>query len=97
MLTIPNGSLMAMKLDSNPTTGYRWVVTYPEGAENAIKNVGSSFIMPRGDDQRTGMPGVEILVFTAQEAGTYNLKLDYKRPWERVGIDSFNFTVVVKE
>ncbi|MBR6636103.1 MAG: protease inhibitor I42 family protein, partial [Phascolarctobacterium sp.] len=65
--------------------------------ENAIKNVGSSFIMPRGDDQRTGMPGVEILVFTAQEPGTYNLKLDYKRPWERIGIDSFNFTVVVKE
>ena len=43
------------------------------------------------------MPGVEILVFTAQEPGTYNLKLDYKRPWERIGIDSFNFTVVVKE
>ena len=96
-LTAPNGSMMAMKLDSNPTTGYRWIVTYPEGAENAIKNVGSSFIMPRGDDQRTGMPGVEILVFTAQEPGTYNLKLDYKRPWERIGIDSFNFTVVVKE
>ena len=71
--------------------------TYPEGAENAIKNVGSSFIMPRGDDQRVGMPGVEILVFTAQEVGTYNLKFDYKRPWERLGSDSFNFTVVVKE
>ena len=96
-LTVPNGSLLALKLDSNPTTGYRWIVTYPEGAENAIKNVGSSFIMPRGDDQRTGMPGVEILVFTAQEVGTYNLKFDYKRPWERLGSDSFNFTVVVKE
>ena len=93
-LTVPNGSLLALKQFQSTIDIVG--LTYPEGAANAIKNVGSSFITPRGDDQRVGMPGVEIW-FTAQEVGTYNLKFDYKRPWERLGSDSFNFTVVVKE
>lgn len=97
VLTVDAGSLMALKLDSNPSTGYRWEVKLDKTAESRIQKVGSSFIMPRNDDQRTGLPGTEILVLTAQEPGECKVTLEYKRPWEKQSVNSFSFKVIIKE
>lgn len=96
VLHIKSGNLMALKLDSNPSTGYRWDVVLDKAAEGKIQKVGSSFIMPR-EDERTGVTGTEILVLAALEAGEYNVNLEYKRPWEKQGFNKFSFKVVVEE
>ena len=45
---------------------------------------------------RTGMPGLEIIVFGAQEPGEYKVNMEYKRAWEKgSGFDKFSFTVKV--
>ena len=97
VVTVKLGDLLALKLDSNPSTGYRWQATAAAGAENSITNVGSSFIMPRAEEARVGSPGTEILMLTAQTVGTHKVLMEYKRPWERTSLESFSFTVVVKE
>lgn len=97
VLTVPSGSLMALKLDSNPSSGYRWEVKLDKAAEGRIQKVGSSFIMPHSNDDRVGTPGTEILVLTAQEPGECLVTLEYKRPWEKQAVNSFSFKVVIKE
>ena len=47
-------------------------------------------------NNRTGMPGLEIIVFGAQEPGEYKVNMEYKRAWEKgSGFDKFSFTVKV--
>ena len=97
VLTVQSGSLMALKLDSNPSSGYRWEVKLDKAAEGRIQKVGSSFIMPHSNDDRVGTPGTEILVLTAQAPGECTVTLEYKRPWEKQAVNSFSFKVVIKE
>ncbi len=80
VVTVKAGELLALQLESNRTTGYSWFV---EGNGNAANN-------------RTGMPGLEIIVFGAQEPGEYKVNMEYKRAWEKgSGFDKFSFTVKV--
>lgn len=95
MLSIKKNRLFAIKLDSNPTTGFKWDAELP--ADGKIIKVGSSFIIPRQEEERVGVPGSEILFFSPVVAGKYDIKMNYKRSWEKHYIDSFNFTVNVRE
>lgn len=96
VLTMEKGSLMAIKLDSNPSTGYGWTMQLDKAHEGKLVKVGSSFMMPRAGDQRVGTPGSEITFYAAREAGTYNVTMAYGRPWEKRPVNSFAFTVIVK-
>lgn len=96
VLTMEKGSLMALKLDSNPSTGFGWEMQLDKAHEGKLVKVGSSFVMPHAGDQRVGTPGSEITFYAAREAGTYNVTMAYKRPWEKRPVNSFAFTVIVK-
>lgn len=91
-LTVKSGSLIAIKLDSNPSSGFRWEAVLPE----SVSRVGSSFTMPQSDDQRTGTPGVEIIVLAARNPGTYKISMEYKRPWERLVTSRVTFNLIVE-
>lgn len=96
VLTMEKGSLMAIRLDSNPSTGYGWQMQLDKAQEGRLVKVGSSFIMPKAGDQRVGTPGSEITFYAAREAGTYKVTMAYGRPWEKRPVNSFAFTVIVK-
>ena len=96
VLRLPAGGLFAMKLDSNPTTGYSWHLKNKESLKNQVVQVGSSFVMPATDDTRVGTPGTEILMFTALEPGSYDIVMEYKRPWELMVLQSVRFRLLVK-
>lgn len=92
-LKLPKSGLIAIKLDSNPSTGYGWQMSC---ASKNVSKVGSSFTIPSGNDERVGVPGTEILVLAVTQPGTYNVRMDYKRSWEKMSLQSFNFTVVAE-
>lgn len=92
-LHLPQSGLIALKLDSNPSTGYGWTMSC---SSPAVSKVGSSFTIPRSDENRVGVPGVEILVLAVTKPGTYNVRMDYKRSWEKISLNSFSFTVVAE-
>ena len=97
ILTLKQGDLFAFKLSANPSTGYQWVSTVSGSAEQGIVKTGSSFMIPNSQQAQVGTPGVEIQFFAAKAPGTYQLKLSYQRPWEKVnGIRDCNVTVIVK-
>ena len=92
-LRLPASGLLALKLDSNPSTGYGWEYSC---SSPAVSRVGSSFTIPRSEEERVGAPGIEILVLAVTKPGTYNIRMDYKRSWEKLSLQSFNFTVIAE-
>ena len=92
-VTLPESGLVALKLDSNPSTGYGWEMSC---TSKAVSKVGSSFTIPNADDGRVGAPGVEIMVLAVTQPGSYNIRMDYKRSWEKLSLQSFSFTVIAK-
>lgn len=95
-LRLPAGSAFAIKLDSNPSTGYSWQLKPAKNLEGNIVKIGSSFIMPAANDNRTGMPGTEILMFAAGAPGVYDLCMEYKRPWEMFVNQTVAFKLIVE-
>lgn len=90
---LPESGLVALKLDSNPSTGYGWEMSC---SSKAVSKVGSSFTIPSSDDTRVGVPGTEIMVLAVTQPGAYNIRMDYKRSWEKLSLQSFSFTVIAK-
>ena len=97
VLTVQQGDLFAFKLNANPSTGFQWVNTISGGPAEGIVKTGSSFMIPNSQREQVGTPGVEFQFYAAKKPGTYQLKLSYQRPWEKInGIRECNVTVVVK-
>lgn len=94
-LSIPAGSLFAIKLVSNPSTGNRWSSQITNGQGN-LYQIGRSFTMPlKTIEGTTGSSGMEILVFAAQKPGQYTVQMNYGRNWDKVH-DADNFAFQVK-
>ena len=98
-LTVPAGSLIALKVDANPSTGYSWLSSVSGGTGNLYK-VGNSFTIPHdktgSNVTRPGTPGTEIIVFAAQTKGEYTVSMSYKHAWEKgTGVKNFSFKVKV--
>ena len=96
VVTVKAGELLALQLESNRTTGYSWFVE-EKGYAGQFYELGRSYILPgNAANNKSGMPGLEIIVFGAQEPGEYKVNLEYKRAWEKgSGFDKFSFTVKV--
>ena len=95
-LRIKSGSMYAMKLDSNPSTGYSWNLKQSSNIIGNIVKVGSSFVLPNVDDNRVGTPGVEISMYAARSKGTYDVVMEYKRPWETFVQKKISFKLIVE-
>ena len=96
VVTMKAGELLALQLESNRTTGYSWFVE-GNGYAGQFYELGRSYVLPgNAANNRTGMPGLEIIVFGAQAPGEYKVNMEYKRAWEKgSGFDKFSFTVKV--
>lgn len=95
LLHLKAGSLIAFKLDANPSTGYTWIMKPTENIKGNIVKVGTSFVMPPAGDTRVGTPGTEITMYAVGTEGTYDVKMEYKRSWEAFAAESFSFKIVV--
>jgi len=95
-VTLEKGQTLELTLPSNPSTGYSWqIASLPECLESA----GESQFESEAEEDVVGAGGMETLSFTAKEAGTGRLELEYKRPWE-TGVeaeDTFGVDVTVSE
>ena len=92
-LVLDKPGLLALKLNANPSTGYSWQVS---ASSAAVTKVGSSFTIVREEEAMVGAPGTEIIFLNVQEPGTYTVNMEYKRPWKKLSLDKFGFTVVVR-
>lgn len=76
--TIQQCERVVIRLEENPTTGYRWAID--EIAGDALELEGDSFELP--EDSGLGGGGRRTFRFRAVSPGTSRIQLKYWRSWE---------------
>lgn len=87
--TINHGDMIRLKLVENPTTGYSWDMTIPEG----LTLESDEYIAP--DTELAGAPGTHVWHIEAATPGTYTLNGKYIRPWETDAEPAETYTLEV--
>ena len=72
------GDTIAVRLCSNPTTGFQW--QYETSGSNVLKEEDHDFEQPEGDVP--GAAGKEFWIFRAVEKGKTEVRMEYSQPWE---------------
>ncbi len=81
---VQTGDRFEVVLKSNPTTGYKWQITWPP-YESVVKLVGSTYRAQPQNPNRppiAGAGGEEVWTFEAVNPGNVAIGLSYSRPWE---------------
>jgi inhibitor of cysteine peptidase len=91
-VTVPKGGALVVKLPITTGTGYTWVI-----AKNAdqLKPVGKSTI-EKADKPVPGARTTQVFRFDAAAAGTSELTLEYKRPFEKDKPAAKTYRITVK-
>ena len=84
------GEEFIIALDSNPTTGYRWEAHY----DNSILQLIDRWFSPSGPGIGSG--GIERFRFRCLAVGESQVRLMYKRSWEKISAEEIVFQVHVK-
>ncbi|GCE31775.1 inhibitor of cysteine peptidase [Dictyobacter alpinus] len=78
-------TLVILHLPANASTGYSWTVTTP--ANFVLPLQSKHYIAPTPQPNHppmVGVPGIMEFTFQAMVPGKVQLKLIYRRPWEKV-------------
>lgn len=76
-LPLKAGELVALYMESNPTSGNQWVLTDQSGHDGFV-DLGHSFTLPmQNPTGQAGSPGVTILFASFDKPGDYQLKAVY--------------------
>jgi inhibitor of cysteine peptidase len=79
LIALRIGRELVLNLESNPSTGYRWVQA---DTETPVLIVFGKPAYKQGSPL-PGAGGVESWTFRAVERGAQTLKFEYRRPWEK--------------
>lgn len=95
-LHIKVGELVAIRLDANRTAGYKWELDLATKSSGVLE-IGTSYLMPGGNDASTvGAMGTEIIVIATDKAGSFPVKLNYKRQWEKYPVSNMQFDLIAE-
>lgn len=84
------GDYIVVELESNPTTGYDW---RPQSFDDKLLKIqGRKY---EAANSLTGSPGTAQISFSALEAGTSGIRLEYIRHWEDSPIEIKDFEVKI--
>ena len=90
---LDKGDTLILKLSANPTTGFLWAVA--KNNDEQLKQQGKTeFLKP--DKKLIGAPTTQVYRFKAEKAGTSDLELHYKRPFEKGKEPAKTFKVTVE-
>jgi len=96
-VTLDKDQVLAIKLESNPTTGYGWHVIDVD--ETILQAEGEpEMVTPTQATPKLGAGGWEVLRFRAKASGETTLKLGYSRSFEpdTAPLETFTLTVKVR-
>jgi inhibitor of cysteine peptidase len=89
---VKTGDMLSIRLEENPTTGYRWTVDQLDGQMLELQN--SAYAAAGGG---IGAGGARTMSFKARQPGTAQLRLKYRREWEHDSpLKQFTVTVSVQ-
>ncbi len=76
---LTSGATLIVKLKSNPSTGYAWVVA---GDASPLRLEKTAYVKNSQSAKVAGAPGMQVLRFGASASGMANLTVVYRRSWE---------------
>jgi len=82
-LMVDAGDEFRIELESNPSTGYGWVIT-EAGLPSGVELVEEAYVAP--DTDLVGAVGIQSFTFEATGPGAGVLRLEYLRPFEELPI-----------
>ncbi len=87
--------LVAISLESNPSTGYNW---YAKSSDPRVIDQQGEALYKEPDSigSSLGAAGTEILYFKAASAGKATITLEYKRSWEDEGATEKTIVITVE-
>ena len=91
-LRVRTGDTLALMLEENPTTGYRWEVK--SSGEPVCSLTKTDFHAASG--HLTGRGGERHWLFRIVKPGSAALELSYRRPFEREQSPARTFRVIVR-
>ncbi|MBA7479929.1 hypothetical protein ES707_15370 [subsurface metagenome] len=95
---LEKGDRINIKLESNPTTGYEWVLG-GETDTSVVFLFDSKFVQTEKEEELVGAGGYEIFTFKAENSGQTEIILTYKRSWEEEELKEeflFKINITVK-
>jgi inhibitor of cysteine peptidase len=88
-ITVTKGQVVKVRLDENPTTGYRWEPSVSSGVQVTDDTYVAS------TSGRMGAGGVHTWTLQVTGTGNQHFDADYKRSWETGSEDSYSIQFVV--
>lgn len=79
-MRVPQGKIITLSLDSNPTTGFSWQLVKISD-KKILEFVKKEYVPAAGG--KAGSPGVEKWSFKTLKSGQVEVILEYRRPWEK--------------
>ncbi len=89
--TVVQDSLILIKLEENPTTGYRWEYS----VNDSLMVLGDTYESSVQTGKLVGGGGTRIFELHASEPGTYTFTAVYKRPMEEMRGDEDTFVLTL--
>ncbi len=95
-IELERGQILVVKLESNPSTGYRWELA--DQNESILEQLGEAqFKSVAADEPQIGAGGWEIFRFRAVSEGQMTLLILYHRSWDVEPSKTFLLQVTVNE
>jgi inhibitor of cysteine peptidase len=79
-MQLRSGQTLTVRLPSNPTTGFRWVVA--DAAPGVLRSLGPEVYTTPEDAGLVGSAGQSTWRYQVQQSGSGRLLMHYQRPWE---------------
>src|SRR5690349_18329988 len=83
---------LEVRLPSTPSTGFGW---YPATSNAVVKQVGNWEFISDNADSPVGASGTQVTHFVSTAAGTTELELLYKRPWEDASQATASYKITI--
>jgi len=77
------GSIVEIKLEAIPATGYQWLLKDSSQLLQLLDAESLNFTKPETEQPIVGLPVLQILHFKAMKKGEEVIRLEYKRTWEK--------------
>ncbi|MBE9228823.1 protease inhibitor I42 family protein [Phormidium sp. LEGE 05292] len=95
VITLKRGQILTLRLDENPTTGYRW--SNPTFNAQVLQLNSDNFNLP--SNSAIGGGGQRVFTFQANNSGQVRLQFKKLREWvgDSSTIEQFEVTIQVTE
>ncbi|HET7818215.1 MAG TPA: C1 family peptidase [Bacteroidia bacterium] len=92
-IRIPQDQALELRLPITPSTGFGWYSA--NNTEGVVKQIGDWEFISDNPANPIGSSGTQVIHYVATAAGTADLELVYKRPWEDVSNATAHYKVTI--